>query len=107
VQLTNKAVDGGLHQLPGLPEVGHVGAVGHGLATRRADLLHHFLGRPRGATLAVKLHAQVVDHHLGTLAGELEGVGPSDAAARAGNDDDPALADSGHALVLLAASGPG
>ena len=37
---------------------------------------------PLGPTAAVHLGPEVVDHDLGTLAGELDGVGPADATAR-------------------------
>ena len=49
---------------------------------------------PGRAAAAVDLGAEVVDDDLGALAGELEGVAAADASPGAGDDDDPAVADS-------------
>ena len=69
-------------QALGLLPVGDVGAVGDGLAAHGPDGVDHLAGRAAGATRAVDLGAEVVDHDLGTLAGELEGVRPADAPSR-------------------------
>ena len=81
-------VDGGLHQAAGAVPVGDVVAVGDRLAAGGADLLDDLAGGAGAAAGAVELAAEVVDHDLGALAGQLEGVGPADAPARAGDDDD-------------------
>ena len=79
----------------GAVEVGHVVAVGDRLAARGPDLVDHLAGGPGAAAGAVELAAEVVHDDPGALAGELEGVGPAEPAARAGDDDDASVADAG------------
>ena len=59
----------------------------------RADLVDHLAGGAGRAAPAVELGAEIVDDDLGALAGELEGVAPADAPARARHDHDPSVAD--------------
>ena len=65
--------------------------VGHRLAPGRGDLVHHLLGRGAVVARAVDRAAEVVDHHLGPLGGEQQGVLASDAAAGPGDDRDPSV----------------
>ena len=58
-----------------------------------ADLLTTSSGRRLELALAVERDAEVVDHDLRALAGELEGVRAADAATRAGDDDDASFTD--------------
>ena len=85
---------------PAPSAVRDVVTVGHRLAAHGPDLVDHLAGRAVGAAGAVHLGAEVVDDHLGALAGELEGVLPPDAPARAGDDDDPSVTDT-HVVPLL------
>jgi hypothetical protein len=86
---------------------GHVVVVGHGLAARGPDLRHHLVGgRGRAGPAAVPGAAQVVDHHLGAAPGQLQGVGPAQAAAGAG-DDGHAAVESVMRFISSAASGVG
>jgi hypothetical protein len=65
--------------------------VRHRLAARLADLLDH---RARGrlvAAAAVALRPEIVHHHAGALAGELERLHPPEAVRGAGDDRDLAL----------------
>ena len=68
-----------------------------GLAAAGPDLVDDLAGGAGAAPAAVELGAEVVDHDLGALAGELEGVRPAEPPARAGHDDDPSVADAAHA----------
>src|SRR5262249_40512994 len=61
-------------------------AARHRLAAHAADGVDHVAGRTRRTAAAVELHADVVDHHLRPLAGELERVLAPDAAPRARDD---------------------
>ena len=71
-------------------------AVGHRLPAECPDLLDHFVRRTTRAAFSVHRHPEVVHHDLGTLSGEFEGVAPSHAPARAGDDHNPPLTDSAH-----------
>ncbi len=53
-------------------------------------------GRREIVAGAVDRAAEVVDHDLGAVAGEAEGVLAADAAAGAGDDRDAAFAEAGH-----------
>jgi hypothetical protein len=92
-----EALDRLLDHRAGLLPVRHVGAVRDGLAARSPDLRHHLVGRRARAALALERDADVVDHDRGALPGELEGVRATEAASRAGDDDDPSFADTCHA----------
>ena len=76
--------------------VGHVVAVGHGLAATRSDGVDHLADHPRRATRPVDLGAEIIDDDLGALVGELEGVAAADAPTRARHDDHPTVADAAH-----------
>ena len=91
-----EGVDRLLHHRRGLLEVGDVGAVGDGLAAQRLDLGDDLVGDLGGRALAGAGGAEVVDHDLGALPGELEGVGAADAATRSGDDRDASFEDAGH-----------
>ena len=83
-----------LDQPLGAVEVGDVVAVGDGLAAHGLDLVDDLLGRARRRRPSPSIvAAEVVDHDLGALGGELERVLAADAAARAGDDGHPAVAD--------------
>src|SRR5690606_31788105 len=77
-----------LHDGPAALGGGDRVVVGHGLAAGGLDLVDHLLGRRRAAAGAVHRAAEVVDHHVGAPPGELEGVGPAEAATRTGDDRD-------------------
>ncbi len=83
-----KRVDRLLHHRGGLLEVRDVRTVGDRLAAQSLDLRDDLVGDLRRRTLARPRRAEVVDHDLGALASELEGVGAADAASRAGDDRD-------------------
>ncbi len=53
-----------------------------------ADLLHHPVGRARALSLTVGAAAEIVDHHLRAARTERERVGPTEPAARSGDDHD-------------------
>ena len=81
-----ESVDGLLHHGPGIVEAGHAAAVDDRLSPARGDGLDH-LGRGRHVgTSAELVAAQVVDHHLGPVLGEHQGVLAADAAPRAGDE---------------------
>ena len=67
-------LDGLLDQPPGAVPVGDVVGVGHGDAAGRLDLVDHRLRGPGVGTVADDGAAQVVDHDVGALAGQLERV---------------------------------
>src|SRR5204862_4540213 len=71
--------------------VGHVVAVGDGLAPVGPDEVDDLAGGARRRACAVQLGTEVVDHDLGTLAAELDGVTAADAPAGAGDDDHPSF----------------
>ena len=75
---------------PGALVVGDVLVVGDGLAAPRLDDLDREVGVLRRA-LAAHRAAEVVDHDLGAVAGQLHGVPAADAVARAGDDGDLAV----------------
>jgi hypothetical protein len=77
--------------------VGHVAAVGDGLPAGRGDLVGHGLGRPGVGPAAVRLRAEVVEHHRRALVGEQPGDRRPDAATGPGDDRDPAVERS-HAV---------
>ena len=89
-------LDRGVDQPLGALPVGHVVAVGHGFAAGRPDLVDHLTGWAGGPAAAVDLGAQVVDHDLGPLPGELQGVAPADAPAGSGHDHDPPVTNATH-----------
>src|SRR3546814_7084394 len=72
-----EGVDGRAHHGGRILEAGDVTPVGHRLATRAADLVDHLAGRSAAAPGPVELAAEVVDHHPGALAGQLERMGRS------------------------------
>ena len=69
-------------------------AVDDGFAACGPDRVDDFAGRPVRASGPVRLGAEVVDDDLGSLPGELQRVSPTDAPARARDDDDSSLTDS-------------
>jgi hypothetical protein len=71
-------------------------AVRHRLGAGATDLLHHLACGPVRRTAPVDLGSEVVDHDLGALACEFDGVLPADAPARTGDHGDPSLTDTGH-----------
>jgi hypothetical protein len=84
-------LDGGVDQALAAFPVGHVVAVGDGLAAHALDLGHDLLGRRETATRAVGGAPEVVHDDLGALGGEEEGVLTADAAPRPRDDGDPAV----------------
>ena len=69
--------------------------VGHGLATGGQDVGHGLVGgRARGAD-ALGVDTEVVHHHAGTAAGQLERVLTTEAVARAGHDGHLAIEGDG------------
>jgi hypothetical protein len=82
--------------------VGDVVAVHHGLPAERPDVVDDLLRGPDRGPGAVNFGAEVVDDHIGPLAGELERMLTPDAPAGAGDHDDTTLAKSRHALLLPA-----
>jgi hypothetical protein len=83
-------VDRLLDELAGLLEVGDVGVVGNGRATGLLDQRDRVVGGPAGALTAYRA-AQVVDDHLGALAGQLHCVSTADAVSGTGDDRDLAV----------------
>jgi hypothetical protein len=83
-------------QSAGAVPVGDVVGVGDGDPARGLDLVHDGPGRAGVGPAAGHRAAQVVDHDVGTLAGQLQGVSPPDAPAGAGDDGDPPRTDAGH-----------
>ncbi|MDT4861793.1 hypothetical protein FQZ97_964130 [compost metagenome] len=76
--------------LAGSGVVGDVAAVGEGLAAGGADLRNHGFGG---------LQVDVIDQHPGAFGGQGQGVGATEAATGAGDDDDAVFADW-HGVVL-------
>ncbi|SII83447.1 Uncharacterised protein [Mycobacteroides abscessus subsp. abscessus] len=60
-----------------------------GFASRRGDLVHHFLCGPGIRAGAVVGATEVVDDHRSTFFGEEQGVLTTDAAPGTGDDRDP------------------
>ena len=89
-------VDGRADQALGAVPVGHVVAVDDRLATHGPDGIDHLTGRAVGAARAVS-GADVVDHDLGAVPGELQGMTAPDAAPSTGDHHHASLADSAHA----------
>ena len=58
------------------------------------DLVDHLLGRGVGRVAAVLGHAEVVDHDLGALPGELQRMLPADAPAGPGHDHHSSITDA-------------
>ena len=75
-----EGVDGSLDQALGTAEVGDVVGVGDGLAAHGLDLLDHVMSRPGIRSRSVLRPSEVVDHDLGALTSEQQGVLPTDAA---------------------------
>ena len=73
------------HGLHGL-KVGDRCAIGHGLATRRANLGHHGLGCGERATGTIARTAQIVHHHFGAACGQGQRMLATQAAACARYD---------------------
>ena len=96
-----KGVDGGVDAFGAVP-VGHVVRIGDRLGAHGFDLGHDLQGRTAGgARAAIAATAEVVDHHLGALAGELQGVLASQASACTGDHDHAVLAKLIHRLFLF------
>ena len=71
---------------------GHVVVIGNRLTAGFLDLLYHLVGcRRRPLAGTVPRATQIVDHHLGTAAGQFQGVSPSQAAAGTGDDGYPVV----------------
>ena len=100
-------VDGLLDHLAGCREVGDIGSVDQGLASHGLDLGHHLLGRAEVPAGAVHVTAQVVDDDLGALAGQHQGVFPSDAPSSAGDDGHPAVTEVAHDWISRFSLGRG
>ena len=83
-------------EVPGSGEVADVVAVHDRRSTRRLDLGDDLGGGPAGPAGAVQFGPDVVDDDLRALTGELQCVGTTEAARRAGHDHDPSFADAGH-----------
>ena len=95
------------HEALGAVPVGDVVGVGDGLAPGGDDLVDDGLGRAGRRAGAVHGAAEVVDHDLGAVLGQEQGVLPPDAAAGAGHDADPSFAELGHAADLATGVGHG
>ena len=93
-----EGVQGALHDLLA---VGHRVMVGHRGAARLADFRHHLVRRRGVGAFAVGAAAQVVDHHLGTMLGEQQGMGTTQAAAGPGDDYNLILKTDGVAHAAL------
>ena len=94
----DRRVDQALRALPRR----HTVAVGDCLAAHALDLLHDLLGRAEIAARTVDRGAHVVDHHVGAVGREAEGVFAPDAPAGAGHDGDAPFTQLAHlALVSL------
>ena len=93
-------------QVAGAVEVGDVVGVGDRLAAHREDLVDDLLGRSGRGALAADAAAQVVDHDLRTLAGEREGLGPTDAAPGARHDGHASVTDPHVSLLVGPARRP-
>ncbi len=76
--------------------IGHVVAVGHGLATSGADQVDHLARWAARTAGAVDLRPEIVDDHHRPLASELEGVTSTDPPTRSRDHDDAAFTDSRH-----------
>ena len=98
-----KLLDGRSHQALGTCPIGHVVGIGHGLPAHGLDLVDHRLRRPRPSALPIARAAQVIDHHLGALARELQRVGPPDAAPCARHDCHQTFAHACHGTVSCSA----
>ena len=96
-----EGVDRGVHEAAGAVPVGDVVGVGDGLAARRDDLVDDQLRRAPVGAGAVARDAEVVHDDARALTCERQRVLAADAARRAGDDDDPAVADPGHVMLLL------
>src|SRR6202035_3741523 len=90
----------------GAVPVGDVVAVGDGGTAGALDLVDDGLRGARVASGAVAVDPEVVDDDLRALAGELERMGSTEAASRAGDDGDSPLTDS-HAAGTVTACGWG
>ena len=98
-------VDRGVHEPARAVPVGDVVGVGDGVAAGGHDLVDEEL---RGALVgagAVARDAEIVHDDPGTFTRERQRVLAADAARGAGDDDDPAVADSGHVTLLLTFGG--
>ncbi|MNN62725.1 hypothetical protein D3C81_1780510 [compost metagenome] len=68
--------------------IGHRVVVGHGSAAGLTNLCHHAVGGRGVGAFTLRGTTQVVDYHPGTLPGEQQCMGPSQAAARTSDDHD-------------------
>ena len=79
-------LDGRVHEALGAVPVGDVVEVGDGLAATGADLGRDLVGRGVVGADTIVGATEVVDHDLGALGREEQGVLAADAAARPGDD---------------------
>ena len=89
----------------GALEVGDALAVGDGLAAGGDDLVGDLLGRRGVGARAVDAAAEVVDHDLGPVAGQAQGVLAPDATAGTRHDGHAALDQLRHRGTLLVSIG--
>jgi hypothetical protein len=75
----------------------HAVAVGHGLATHPLDLLDDLLGGTEVATGAVDVATEIVDHDLGAVRRQAQGMLTADPAPGTGHDGNSTLAKLAHA----------
>ena len=84
-------VDRTLDDLPGALEVGHVVAVGDGLAAPALDDVDDLVRGRRVGALTGDRAAEVVDHDLGAVIGERDGLAAADTVAGSRDDGDLAV----------------
>jgi hypothetical protein len=83
-----EVVDGGFDDGVGAHPARDAVGVGHRLAARSADFVHHFLRRPGVLAFAAYRCADVVHHDFGTLGRHQQRELAADAAARSGHHHD-------------------
>ena len=85
-----------LDEALGTGHVADVVTVDDRLATQVADDLGYLMGRTGIGAGAVRIGAEIVDHDLGAVLGEHQGVLSTDAAAGAGNHCDAPFVQLAH-----------
>ncbi|CAB4985417.1 unannotated protein [freshwater metagenome] len=88
----DRAVDEALRTFP----VADALAVGDGLATERADLVHHIVRRMIVAAGAIDTGSEVVHDHLGAVIREAEGVFAANTPACTRDDCYTTFTESAH-----------
>jgi hypothetical protein len=94
-----EGLDGGADETARSFPISDVVSVGDGFTTSRTYRCDDFVRRALRLSASIRGNAEIVDDDFRALASELQGVGATNAATRAGDDDHPSFADAAHATL--------